>query len=147
MTGKEFVDGEPGYADYHGFKAAASPVLQAFELCLGSIQAFAWKTQSIDQRLPIRQAHEPGTGVAGTRLTGDGTPYNIAEPQRKQAVQEAAVLVVAGRHAHRRRKGQSASAYLKPGVPAFEVWGQRLHQQPPSKEPVGQSLGALWGKA
>ena len=128
MTSKEFIDGEPGDADDHGFKAAASPGLQAFELCLGGIQALSGEPQSIDQRLPIRQTHEPGTGVAGTRLTSDGTPDNIAEPQRKQAIQEAAILVVAGRHAHRRREGQSAGAYLKPGVPAIEVWGQCPHQ-------------------
>ena len=146
VAGKEFVDGEPGYADDHGVNAAASPILQALELCLGGIQPLAGEPQGIDQRLHIRQAHEPGTGVAGTRLTGDGAPYNIAEPQRKQAVYEAAILVVAGRHAHRRREGQAAGAYPKPGVAAFEVWGQRPHQQAPPKEPIGQSLGALGGK-
>ena len=65
VTGEEFVDGEPGYADDHRFKAVAPPGLQSLELRLGGIQAFTGEPQGIDQRLPIRQAHEPGTGVAG----------------------------------------------------------------------------------
>ena len=95
-----FNGGDGVLADVQAQDAAVLAEARALDVGQEGVQAVVVEAQAVDERVGLGQAEHAGLGVAGLGLRGHGAHFDEAKAHGAQAIDDAAVLVQTGGHAH-----------------------------------------------